>query len=66
MDYGMYTDQGNQMIDVLVNTAKAKNLTFDQAYNLLVSASGIPGFEEATDTVVRECFFTALGYYDVA
>jgi hypothetical protein len=66
MDYGMFTDQGNLMIHVLVNTAKAKNLTLDQAYNLLISASEIPGFEEATDTVVRENFFTCLGYYDVA
>jgi len=64
MDYGMYTDQGNQVIDVLVNTAKANNLTFDQAYNLLINVSEIAGFEEATDTVVRENFFTCLGYYN--
>lgn len=66
MDFGMYTDKGNQMIGVLVKTAKQNDFTLDQAYRMLVDISEIAGFEEALDTVVRECFFDALGYYDVA
>lgn len=65
MDYGMYTDQGNQVIDALVNTAKINKLTMDQAYRMLEKISEIPGFEEATDTEVREIFFSILGYYEV-
>jgi hypothetical protein len=64
MDYGMFSAKGNQVIDVLVYTAKSNNLTFDQAYNLLINVSQIAGFEEATDTEVRERFFDALGYYN--
>ena len=66
VDYGMYTDVGNKVIDVLVKTAKRNNFTLDQSYRMLEDISEVPGLEEATDTEVREIFFSVLGYYDVA
>ena len=58
--YGMFTEKGNSMIADIVLTAKAHNLDFDQVLDILYDISTLDGFEEATDTAVRESVFNAL------
>lgn len=58
--YGMFTEKGNGLIAGIVLTAKAHNLDFDQVLDILYDISTLDGFEEATDTAVRESVFNAL------
>jgi hypothetical protein len=58
--YGMFTDKGNALIHGIVMTAKASELEWEQVMDLLYDVSTLDGFEEATDTDVREQVYTAL------
>jgi hypothetical protein len=58
--YGMFTDKGNALIHRVVLKAKAKNMGFDEVMDTLYDISTLDGFEEATDTAVRESVFSAL------
>lgn len=58
--YGMFTDAGNAMIHGVVLTAKNNGLDFDQVVEILSDIQTLDGFEEATDTVVREAVYMAL------
>ena len=62
MDYGMFTDTGNAMVHGIVAGAKHKNLTWPEVYRMLCTISEIEGYGEATDTVVREAVYDALGF----
>jgi hypothetical protein len=68
MDYQMYTDKGNRIIENLVDRARAENMTWPEVYRELARLSSMPGLGEATDTAVRECVFYSLGFHkqDVA
>jgi hypothetical protein len=60
MDYGMFTDAGNALIRGVVLTAKSANLDWDSVNEILYDIGTLNGFEEATDTVVREAVYMAL------
>ena len=60
MYYGMFTDQGNALIHGIVVTARAAELDWDQVCDLLHDISTLDGFEEATDTAVREQVYATL------
>ena len=56
----MFTDEGNALIKGVVLTAKASNLDWEQVVEILYDISTRDGFEEATDTAVRETVYMAL------
>jgi hypothetical protein len=60
MYYGMFTEQGNALIHGIVMTAKAAELDWDTVIDLLHDVSTLDGFEEATDTAVREEVYVSL------
>jgi hypothetical protein len=60
--YGMFTDAGNEAIDGLVTTAKALDLQWKEVYFALQVLARKPEFAEATDTMVREYVYDAMGF----
>ena len=56
----MFTDEGNALIKGVVLTAKSAGLDWDQVYDILMDISSLDGFEEASDTAVRETVYMAL------
>jgi hypothetical protein len=60
MTYGMFTEIGNQAVQRIVDYAKGKLMTYNETLPLLYALSQKAGFEEATDTAVRECVYTEL------
>lgn len=58
--YGMFTDAGNALIHGVILTAKAAELDWDQVNDLLYDIGTLDGFEEASDTAVRECVYMEL------
>lgn len=58
--FAMFTNEGNALIQGVVLTAKSAGLEWDQVYDILCDISTLDGFEEATDTAVRECVYMAL------
>jgi hypothetical protein len=61
-DYGMFTDFGNDAVDAIVRRAKILNASWTAVENDLFTLSEREEFAEATDTVVREAVYIALGY----
>lgn len=64
MDYGMFTDFGNDAVDAIVRGARILNKTWPQVLRDLSELSQRPEFAEATDTVVREAVYDALRFAD--
>lgn len=60
MYYAMFTKDGNKRVHQIVEYANGKLMTFDETHVLLKLLSEKPGFEEATDTAVRESVYCAL------
>jgi hypothetical protein len=60
--YGMFSDAGNKRVEQIVNFARDKHMTWICAYGLLQQLAKKKGFEEATDTAVREIVYDALGF----
>ena len=60
--FGMFTDAGNKEVSVIVEHAKANNLTWPQTYNLLCKLQTVTGYGECTDTMVREIVYDALDF----
>lgn len=60
MDYGMFSDRGNRVIDGVVISAKELGWTFAEVLDVLNDISKVTGFEEATDTMVKESVYEAL------
>ncbi len=58
--FGMFSDAGNAMIQGVVLTAKSNNLDWDQVVDVLYDIATLNGFEEASDTVVREMVYEAI------
>ncbi len=58
--FGMFSDEGNALIQGVVITAKASGLEWDQVAEILYDIGTLEGFEEATDTDVRECVYMEL------
>lgn len=62
-DYAMFTELGNAAVHAIVVAASANNMTWSQVYRALSQLSKDKLFGEATDTMVRECVYDALGFY---
>ena len=60
MNYGMFTENGNRVIDGIVIFAKEYNYSWECISDVLTSISKVAGFEEATDTAVRESVYLAM------
>ena len=59
--YGMFTDNGNRVVGAIVSFAKDYNYSWECVSEILTKISEIEGFEEATDTAVREYVYEAMG-----
>ena len=62
-DYAMYTDLGNAAVHAVVEKARADQMSWAQTYRALCALSEQEQFGEATDTAVRECVYSALGFH---
>jgi hypothetical protein len=60
--FGMFTDAGNKEVAVIVEHARANNLTWPETYNLLCKLQTVSGYGECTDTMVREIVYDALNF----
>jgi hypothetical protein len=60
MNYGMFTDEGNRVVDGIVIAAKELGWSFGDVYRILSVISRADGLSEATDTAVREYVYKAL------
>jgi len=58
--FGMFSDAGNAIIQGVVLTAKSNSLDWDQVVDVLYDIATLNGFEEATDTAVREMVYDAI------
>ena len=61
-EFGMFTEEGDYEVYRIVDLAKRANLTWSQVSGLLQQLSTELGYEEATDTVVRERVWEFLFY----
>ena len=61
-EYGMFTEEGDYEVFRIVDLAKRARLTWHQVSGLLQQLSNTEGFEEATDSVVRERVWEELKY----
>jgi hypothetical protein len=62
-DYAMFTPEGNQVVDLVVEIARESKMTWPQVLIALERISNYgKDYSEATDTAVRECVFDALGF----
>jgi hypothetical protein len=59
-NYGMFSPEGNAMIKGVILTAKSAGLSWDEVLDVLEDVATLDGFEEATDTSVREMVYTEL------
>jgi len=57
MKYGMFSESGNQRVQRLVDEAQRRGWTFEKLDRHLTLLARVPGFAEATDTVVREAVY---------
>jgi len=64
LDYGMFTEHGNNAIRLLIQNAQVHNLTWLDVYKELQELSNREGYEEAMDTAVREVVYDVLCYKD--
>ena len=58
--YGMFTENGNRVVDGIVSFAKDYNYSWKCVSDVLTAISKIEGFEEAADTAVRERVYFAM------
>ena len=64
MNYGMYSDIGNYVIQDLVNLANSALLSDRAVLGMLEALAKDEMYAEAMDTVVRERVFAQLGVYN--
>jgi hypothetical protein len=60
MKYGMFSESGNQRVQRLVDEAQRQGWSFEKLDRHLTLLARVPGFAEATDTVVREAVYAEL------
>ena len=60
MDYGMFTDAGNAVVDSIVEMGRKHQLSWHTVYDMLEAISLEEAYEEATDTAVREAVYETL------
>ena len=61
-DYAMFTELGNAAVHAVVVSARENNMNWPETYRALCALSEQAEFGEATDTAVRECVYSALGF----
>ena len=61
-EFGMFTEAGDYEVYRIVDLALRANLTWNQVKGLLEQLATELGYEEATDTVVREQVWEYLFY----
>lgn len=59
-DFAMFSDTGNAAVFGIVLSAKRSKLEWDAVMDILRNLSKVPGFEESTDTAVRESVWMEL------
>ena len=61
--YGMFSDEGNKAVHTIVTVAKSQNLSWKDTYQALcyLANSNPDMYGEATDTMVREYVYDAIG-----
>lgn len=64
LNYGMFSDEGNNAVRLIVQNAKTYNLRWIDVYRELQDLSDLEGYGEAMDTMVREIVYDALAYKD--
>jgi hypothetical protein len=64
LNYGMFSDEGNNAVRLIVQNAKTYNLRWIDVYRELQDLSDLEGYGEAMDTAVREVVYDALCYKD--
>ena len=64
MDYGMFTQEGNRLVDRVVQEARVQEWDWPKTYrHLALLAKAHPKTAgEATDTAVREIVFSVLNF----
>lgn len=62
MSYGMFSEAGEKAVAGIVKFAKAHHLDWTGVEGMLEQLAKNAKYEEATDTVVRENVYIALGY----
>jgi len=60
MNYGMFTDYGNRVVDGVVIAAKQLNWTPAKVREIMDDISTVRGLHEAGDTAVRESVYLAM------
>jgi len=60
--FGMFSPEGNQAIVSLIDGAKELELEWPAVYFALTVLARNPKFSEASDTVVREYVYGAMGF----
>ncbi len=60
MNYGMFSDYGNRVIDGVVIAAKQLNWTPAEVCEIMDDISTVRGLHEAGDTAVREAVSGAI------
>ena len=59
--YGMFTEDGNACVHGIVTVCRSANLSWAVAYQALGELAKTSKFAEATDTMVREMVYDAIG-----
>ena len=64
MDYGMFSKEGNRLVDGVVNEARVRGWDWPKTYRhlALLSKAHPDTAGEATDTAVREVVYTTLNF----
>ncbi len=62
--YGMFSESGDILVDGIVLEAKQYNHSWSLVFDRLCELGKTEEFGEATDTMVRENVFDAIGYGD--
>ena len=60
MNYGMFSEYGNKVVDGVVIAAKQIGWTAAEVINILDDISTVRGLHEAGDTEVRERVYAAI------
>jgi hypothetical protein len=61
-DYAMFTDLGNAAVHAVVVCARENKMSWPETYRALCALGDQKEFGEATDTAVRECVYSTLGF----
>jgi hypothetical protein len=59
-DWGMFTENGNYLVDAIVWVVQREGTGWRGAYAKLCALAEMDGFGEATDTAVREIVYDAV------